>query len=332
MTNKTRDFFMKEYILGIDLGGTNIEGGLVDRKGNVRFKTTKPTDSRKRAKTVLNNILSVAKTVIEKAKANKCKVLAIGMGTPGAVDHATGTIVSGAENIMGWKGVPIVPVLRREFGLPSFVSNDVTLYALGEAMFGAGKGVKEIICLTVGTGIGGGIITGGKIYRGAKDGAGEIGHTTVKLDGKKCKCGSFGCLERYASATAIANMGKQSCKKNGKGLILKLAGGSKDKITAKTVFDAAKKGDLAAKDIVEKTGRYLGAGIANFINLLNPEMVIIGGGVAEAGNILLRVISKSVKTYGLRINTKDVRIVLGRLKTNAGVIGAAALAWQEIKR
>lgn len=322
---------MKDYILGIDLGGTNIEGGLVDRKGSVRFKTTKPTEGRKGAKTVLNNILSAAKTVIEKAKTNKCRVIAIGLGTPGAVDQATGYVLGGAENIKGWKDIPLIPALRKEFGLPAFASNDVTLYTLGEAMFGAGKGVKEIICLAIGTGIGGGIIIGGKIYRGAKDGAGEIGHVTIKLDGKKCKCGSFGCLERYASATAIANMGKQSCK-NGGNLILKLAGGSKDKITAKTVFDAAKKGDSAAKDIVEKTGRYLGAGIANFINLLNPEMVIIGGGAAESGKMLLRVINKSVKTYGLKINTKDVKIVLGKLKTNAGIIGAAALAWQEIKR
>ena len=322
---------MKEYILSIDLGGTNIECGLVDRKGNIKIRRSCPTEIQKGARVVLSNVLSVADAVMSDGKAEKCKVAAIGIGTPGAVDLKTGCIVGGAENIPGWKGVPLVPALRKEFRLPTFASNDVTLYALGEAMFGAGKGIKNLVCFAIGTGIGGGIVIGGKIYRGAIDGAGEVGHMTVKLDGQKCKCGSFGCLERYASATAIAEIGRKACRKTKKSLILKLAGGRYSKVSAKIVFDAAKKGDKTAKAVIETTGWFLGAGIANLINILNPEMVIIGGGVAEAGTLLVKITRKAVQTYALEVNRKNVQIVLGKLKTDAGVMGAAALAWQEIK-
>ncbi len=322
---------MKKYILGIDLGGTNIECGLVDRKGNIKIRRSCPTETQKGARVVLSNILSVAGAVMREARSEKCRVAGIGVGTPGAVDQKTGYVVGGAPNIPGWKEIPLVPVLKKEFRLPAFASNDVTLYALGEAMFGAGKGIKNLVCFAIGTGIGGGIIIGGKIYRGAIDGAGEVGHMTVKLDGQKCPCGSFGCLERYASATAIAEMGRKACRRNRKSLILKLAGGRYSKVSAKTVFDAAKKGDKTAKGVIETTGWFLGAGIANLINILNPEMVIIGGGVAEAGTLLVKITRKAVKTYGLEVNRKNVKIVLGKLKTDAGIMGAAALAWQEIK-
>ncbi len=322
---------MKEYILGIDLGGTNIECGLVDREGNIKIRKRCPTQKEKGAGKVLSNILSTAREVISEVKSRKYKIIAIGIGTPGAVDQETGCIVGGAPNIPGWKGIPLVPALRKEFSLPTFASNDVTLYALGETMFGAGKGKKDIVCLAIGTGIGAGIVIGGKIYRGAIDGAAEVGHTTVKLDGKKCKCGSFGCLERYASATAIAEMGRKASRKDTGSLIYKLAGGDAKRVTAKVVFNAAKQGDKAAEEIVQKVGWFLGAGIANLVNILNPEMVIIGGGVAKAGGILLKIVKKSIETYALEVNRKGLKITLGKLKTDAGIVGAAALAWQEMK-
>ncbi len=323
---------MKAYILGIDLGGTNIECGLVDRRGNIKVRKKCRTGKEKGAKTVLLNVLSVAREVVSEAKAHGYRIIAVGIGTPGAVDQKTGHVIGGAPNIPGWKGIPLVPALKRQFKLPTFASNDVTLYALGEAMFGAGKGKKNIVCLALGTGIGGGIVIGGEIYRGATDAAAEVGHATVKVDGAKCNCGSFGCLERYASATAIADMGRKASRKNKKSLIRKLAGGDEKKITAKVVFDAAKQGDKTAKSVLEKVGWFLGAGIANLVNILNPEMVIIGGGVAEAGTILLEITRKSVETYALEINKKGLEITLGKLKTDAGVVGAAALAWQEMEK
>ncbi len=323
---------MKRYVLSIDLGATNIECGLVDKNGNVRVKKSYPTGREKGGETVLSNILSVAREVVSEGESRGYRIIAVSIGTPGAVDQKTGRIIGGAPNIPGWKGIALVPALKEEFSLPTFASNDVTLYALGEAMFGAGKGKKDIVCLTLGTGIGGGIVIGGRIYRGAIDGAAEVGHITVKLDGRKCKCGSFGCLERYASATAIAELGRRSSRKNRKSLIRKLAGGDEKRITAKVVFDAAKQGDRTAKEIVGKVGWYLGAGIANLINILNPEMVIIAGGVAGAGKMLLEITRKSIETYATEVNRKGVEITLGKLKTDAGVIGAAALAWEEMKR
>lgn len=323
---------MKRYILSIDLGATNIECGLVDKNGNVKVKKSYPTGREKGAETILSSILSVAREVASEGESRGYRIIAVSIGTPGAVDQKTGRIIGGAPNIPGWKGIPLVPALKEEFSLPTFASNDVTLYALGEAMFGAGKGKKDIVCLALGTGIGGGIIIGGKIYRGAIDGAAEVGHMTVKLDGRKCKCGSFGCLERYASATAIAEMGRKASRKNRKSLIRRLAGGDEDRITAKVVFDAAKQGDKTAKEVVEKVGWYLGAGIANLINILNPEMVIIAGGVAGAGKILLEITRKSIETYATEVNRKGVEITLGKLKTDAAVIGAAALAWEEMEK
>ena len=323
---------MKKYVLGIDLGGTNIECGIVDRNGKVKIKKRCLTRKDEGARTILSNILSLAEKVLSEAKHRGYGVAAVGIGTPGMVNPGTGCIAGGAPNIPGWHGTPLVPVLKGKLKLPVFASNDVTLYTLGEAVFGAGRGKSNIVCFALGTGIGGGIVIDGKIYRGTMDGAGEFGHMTVKLDGRKCKCGSFGCLERYVSATGIAEMGRKASRKNRKSMILKLAGGDEKKITAKEVFDAAKLGDKTAKEVVKKVGWFLGAGIANLISILNPEMVIIGGGVAGAGKILLEITKKSIDTYGLEVNRKGVEITLGKLKTNAGVIGASVFARQEMEK
>ncbi len=322
---------MKEYVIGVDLGGTGIKAGLVDAAGAVRLKRTVPTDTSRGADSILAAIKSAAGGLIASAKKGRLKISGIGVGTPGAVDPETGHIAGGAENLPGWKGAPLVPALAETFRLPVFASNDVTLNALGEARFGAGRGKKDVFCFALGTGIGGGAVIGGKVYRGAGDAAAEAGHMTVKFDGRRCNCGSRGCLESYASGTAVAREGKAACRKNSDSIILKAAGGRLEDVSAKHVFDAAKKNDAAAAAIVKKTGFYLGVGIANVINIFNPEVVIIGGGLSRAGKILIDEAIETVGMYGLEINLKNTGIVLSSLHSTAGMLGAAALCWQEIK-
>ena len=322
---------MKEYVIGVDLGGTAIKAGLVDITGAVRLKKTVPTDTSRGADSILDAIKSAAGGLIAAAGKDGLGISGIGVGTPGAVDLKTGSIAGGAENLPGWKGAPLVPALGEAFRLPVFASNDVTLNALGEAMFGAGRGKNEVFCFALGTGIGGGAVIGGKVHRGAGDAAAEVGHMTVKFDGRKCNCGSRGCLESYASATAIAREGKAACRKDPQSLILKSAGGRIGDVSAKDVFEAAGNNDAAAAEIVRKTGFYLGVGIANVINLFNPEVVIIGGGVSRAGRILIDEAREAVDRYGLETNLKGVKIVLSRLHFTAGMLGAAALCWQEIR-
>ncbi len=322
---------MKDYVIGVDLGGSGIKAGLVDEEGGIKFKKAVPTDAARGADSILEGIKSAAGSLIDSAEKEGLKVSGIGVGTPGAVDPETGCVSGGAENLPGWKGAPLAPALAESFGLPVFASNDVTLNALGEAKFGAGRGRSEVFCFAVGTGIGGGAVIGGKVYRGAGDAAAEAGHMTVKFDGRKCNCGSRGCLESYASAKAVAREGRAACRNNPGSLILKGAGGRLDDISAKDVFSAAKKNDPAAAEIVKKTGFYLGVGIANVINLFNPEIVIIGGGVSRAGKVLVESAKDAVKSYSLDINLKGVKIVLSRLHFTAGMLGAAEFCRQELK-
>jgi glucokinase len=322
---------MKEYVIGIDLGGTDVKAGVVDIRGRIKTKRTVPTDLSRGADSIFESIKTAASGFISADGGKKFKIIGIGVGTPGAVDKKTGRIAGGAENLPGWKGAPLIGELSRSFGLPVFASNDVTLHALGEAKFGAAKGRSDVFCFSIGTGIGGGFVAGGRLYRGAGDAAAEVGHMTVKFDGRKCNCGSRGCFESYASAEAIARAGKAACRKSKKSLILESAGGRLENISAKDVFRAAKKKDPDAVKIVEKLGFYLGVGIANIINLFNPEVIIIGGGVSRTGKILIDSARKTVGSYSLETNIKDVEIVLSSLHFTAGVLGAAALCWQELR-
>ncbi len=317
----------KKHVIGVDLGGTGIKSGLISESGEIKRSAAIPTDASGGGDSVFRGIERAVRVLLAAAKEKAVSVAGIGVGTPGTVDPESGR-VSGAGNISGWDGMPLAQSLEDVFGVPVFASNDATLFALGEARFGAGRGKSNVFCFTIGTGIGGGSVIGGRVYRGASDAAAEVGHMTVKLDGRKCVCGSSGCLESYASASAVAREGRRACR-SADSLILRLAGGEPRRISAKHVYDAAKKGDPEALDVVRKTGRYLGAGVANILNLFNPEVVVIGGGVSRAGRILTDSVKESVLEYSLEINMRGVQIVLSRLHSKAGMLGAAALCLQE---
>lgn len=319
----------KELIIGVDLGGTNIKAGVVDLRGKVQKRIKTPTESQKGGEKVMENIKKTVHQLLNGL--NKESILGIGLGTPGVVDLKRGVLLGGSENLPGWAGTPIKPELEKEFDLSSFADNDVNVVTLGEHWQGAGKGIENLFCLTLGTGIGGGIVIEGKLHRGPGYYAGEIGHTTINFEGLACNCGSFGCLEAYASSRAIVHQCLSAIRnKKVESNLLSLVDDEVEKVNTGTVVKAATEGDRLCQAVIAETARSLGAGIANVINLLNPQMVIVGGGVAKAGEILMRPLREQIQRYALPIAYKIVKIVRAELGDAGGIVGGAALVMEQL--
>jgi glucokinase len=291
---------MKKLVIGLDLGGTKIAAAIADQKGKIIRRLVVPTEAQKGKEAVIKNIFASIKNV---AQNNLASVKAIGIGAPGPILYKEGIIVS-PPNLPGWKKVPLRKIIQDEFKIKTILENDANAAALGEARFGAGRGIKNLIYITISTGIGGGVIIDGKIFRGAVGTAGEIGHTTIDPDGPRCGCGNYGCLEALASGTAIAQKAGKDATEVGK---------------------AARQGDKEALKIIRETGEYIGIGVANLANLFNPEMVIIGGGVANLGEMLFKPIRETVKKRALEVPASILKIVPAKLGSDAGVLGAVAL-------
>ncbi len=311
-----------KYLIGVDLGGTNLKVALLNLKGEIKEKISILTEQGKEV--VLRQIVESIGEVIEKAKVKKSAILGLGLGTPGLVDSLKG-IVRSFTNIRGWKNVPLKEYVEKNAGFPTYIDNDVNLMALGELMCGAGQGVKNLVCLTLGTGVGGGIIIEGKIYRGSTLSAGEVGHIPVNADGPHCRCGGYGCLERYVGNAYIVEKAVKAIEGGRRSLIKKLAEDNLEAITPWTIFQAARRGDKLAKEIWEETGRYVGIALSGVINLLNPEMIVIGGGVAQAGKLLFEPVRRTVKERAMSIPAGKVKIVPAKLGEDAGLIGAGML-------
>lgn len=321
---------MMNYIIGIDLGGSNIVAAVVDEKGSVINRLEEPTKGKQGADLVLDQLRGMILRLKNSSLDENRQILAIGLGSPGGIG-SQGAVTGDALNIRGWEGTPLKSIIEKTINIPTYIDNDANVAALGESAFGAGKGIRNLICLTLGTGIGGGLIIDGKIYRGFRGSAAELGHITVEAEsGERCLCGNYGCLEAYTSARAIVDMITRGIEDGVRTSVRELSKSNLKKITAQIVFEAARAGDELAKSIVNKFARYLGAGIASLLNILNPEMVIIGGGMAQSGDIFLESVREIISKRALRATAKDVRVVLAKLGKDAGVIGAAALAMQEI--
>lgn len=311
-----------KYLIGVDLGGTNLKVALLDLKGGIRERVIALTKQGKQA--VLRQIIEAVGEVLEKTEVKKSTVLGLGIGTPGLVDSIHGTVY-GLTNIRGWRNVALKEYVERNIGFPTYIDNDVNLMALGELICGAGQGVKNLVCLTLGTGVGGGIIIEGKLYRGSTLSAGEIGHIPVSVGGPRCTCGGYGCLECYVGNARIVEKAVKAIQGGRRSLIKKLAEGDLKAITPRTISKAARQGDGLAKEIWEETGRYIGLVLSGVVNLLNPEMVVIGGGVAQAGKLLFEPIRRTVKERAMSIPARKVKIVPAKLGEDAGLIGAGML-------
>ncbi len=308
--------------IGIDIGGTNVKIALVDKNGTILYSNTIPTRSEMGYEYTVNNIKQGISDLMAETKSTKTNVEGIGFGFPGQIDYQNG-IVKLLPNIPGWVEVPISEIMEKEFGITTKIDNDVRCASLGELNYGAGVGCQNLICITVGTGIGSGLIVNGKLVRGASNAAGELGHIKLTYQGGPlCGCGDYGCLEAYASGPAIVAMAEEYIKGGKSTKYRELANPD---ITPYLVAEAAKMGDNVAKRIFNIMGEYIGTGLASAVNLLNPEKIIIGGGVAESGDLLLNPIKETLAKRAMPITAAAVEVVPAKLGNKAGVIGASLL-------
>jgi Transcriptional regulator/sugar kinase len=320
-----------QYLVGVDIGGTNIKLALVDKKARLIGKRSFSTTSFKGKKALIDGLVDQVKDLISSQGLKKKDIIGVGIGAPGAVDIRTGT-VHYLTNIPDWREVPLGSILKKRLGLPVFVDNDVNVMALGEARFGSGIGAVNMLCITLGTGVGGGLILDGKLYRGSSYAAGEFGHVPVNIDGPRCKCGSWACVEAYAGNSYIVKDVAAKIRKGAKTLIIKLVGKDLSKITPEIISEAAGKGDKFAKKVWIDVGEKIGVGLAGVVNLLNVEKIVIGGGVAQAGKLLFDSIKKTVNARAMKLPAKTVKIVKAKLGYDAGLIGAATLVLYELER
>lgn len=319
-------------ILGVDLGATTLAGGLVDAAGTVRNSCAVPTDRLSRGEGVLQNLSEVIAGLLNEARRLGCQIQGIGVGAPGVIEVETGTIGEDIQNIPEFRGLALGRILRQRTGLPVVVDNDVNALTLGEWTFGQARGLRYVAMIAVGTSIGGGLILNGALVRGASGYAGEIGHTTVDLDGPDCFCGSRGCIKVYASGADIARQARSLLRADRTSILLELAGGDPNRIDAPRVFAAAAKGDPMAVTVVAKAAQALGAGVGNLINLYNPELIVLGGSVMEAGEILMEPVVRWARFYAFEAAFDRTRIVRSILTKESGVQGAAALFVYERSR
>jgi glucokinase len=314
------------FVIGVDLGGTNIVVGAVASDGSMAAPArTEATKADLGASAVSDRIASmVDATIADVCNGNggtRTDCLGVGVGAPGPLDRERGIVVV-APNLR-WNNYPLRDEIQARVRLPVTLDNDANCATLGEWWLGAARGARHVIGLTIGTGIGGGIIVGGELFHGASDVAGEIGHMTIETHGRRCSCGNYGCLEAYASGTAIAERAREAVAHDGSSQLLAQAGGDVAAITAQTVFASAALGDRLALEVVRDTAGFLGAGIANLLNVFNPEVVVVAGGVMQAGASLFEPLRAEVRKRAFRTAWEAARIVPGELPGTAGVVGAA---------
>jgi glucokinase len=310
------------YAVGIDIGGTNIVAGTVPEDGGaVLGLVSEPTFPEQGADAVLSRIVRLARASMQAARGTE--IAGIGIGSPGPLDTKSGVVLLTPN--LGWTNFPLRDRLQQALGLPATLDNDANCAVFGEWWRGAARGTSHVVGLTIGTGIGGGIVLDGAIYHGASDIAGELGHMTIDSTGRRCKCGNYGCLEAYASGPQIAARAVEGIEAGADSSLPGYVRGDLGKITAQVVYEAAHDGDEFALEVVRDTAKFLGAGVANVINIFNPQVVVICGGVTLAGDRLFVPLRSEVKRRAFKPAVDVCRIVPGLLTGTAGVYGAAAV-------
>ena len=314
----------KRLAVGVDLGGTNLRAAVVDvSSGEVLVRQGVPTLAHEGHPRVIERMAGLVQVVLNEAGFGPERVEAVGVGIPGTPDLNQG-IVRFLPNLPGqWRDVPLGPELEQRVKLPVWLINDVRAITLGEWAFGAGKGVDNVACYAIGTGIGGGLVINGRLHMGIDGTAGEFGHTVVEPDGLLCSCGGRGCLELYTSGPAIAAMGAKAVMHGHTTLIDQLVEHDLNRITVEVVAEAARAGDRISNEIFEQAGRYLGISIGNILHSVSPQRVILGGGVAQAGELLLDPIRRTLHERVHLMPVNKVEIVQAVLGGNAGLVGAA---------
>lgn len=314
----------KKPTLGIDLGGTKILGGLVSPQGEILASSKKKTRAEKGPDQILERLVNVAIDTARKAGLEIADVAGLGIGAPGQIDHGTGSIVY-APNL-GWRDIPLVEHLSEALGIPVALDNDVNVVAVAEHLWGRGQEVDDLVAISVGTGIGAGIILGGELWHGFNGTAGEIGHTVIDQDGPKWKASNRGCLESMASRMAIALRLEKAMKNGQETSIFEETGGKASEIRSKVLKRAVAGGDPLVIAELEESARLIGIAVGNVINFLNPEMIVMGGGMIESlADVMMPIIEKTARRCAIANAAQDVQIVASELGDSAGLLGAAAL-------
>lgn len=311
------------YNIGIDLGGTNIKVGVVDENYNIIGRSNIKTNLPRPSEEIAESIAEGVKLACEDAKINIADVNSIGIGTPGVANRDTGVVLY--SNNLGFKNFELGKTLSEKLGTEVFVENDANAAAFGEVVNGAGKGYKNVVVITLGTGVGGGIITDGKIYTGFNYCGGELGHTVIEYNGRQCSCGRKGCFEAYSSATALINFTKEAMEADKSTKMWEIAG-SIENVDGKTAFDGMRAGDKTAIEVVNIYINYLGCGLTNVVNTFQPEMLLIGGGICKEGENLTKPLREYISRECYCINEQaSTKLDIAKLGNDAGIIGAAYL-------
>ncbi|MBM4463953.1 MAG: ROK family protein [Chloroflexi bacterium] len=314
---------MRKLIVGVDLGGTQIRTALADGEGRILRRTSCLTLAEEGPGSVMGRIKGAICEVM--GSTDRRQIQGIGVAAPGPLDPWKGVIMD-APNLAGWKNVPLKELMEEEFDLPVFVGNDANLAALAEQHFGAGQGIADLIYITVSTGIGGGIIVDDRLLLGAQGFAAEVGHQTVEAHGPRCNCGNVGCLEALAAGPAIARRAREVIKDGAETAITEIVGGDLDKITAREVNQAAQAGDPIAIELFRQAGFYIGIGIVNLLHIFNPSLIVIGGSVAKAGELLFEPIRTTVRERAMAsYYWENTPIVPAALGDDVAILGAVAL-------
>ena len=316
----------KDKYIGIDLGGTKILTAVADKNGKIIAEAKLPTETELGQEKIKKNIFKSIESVMEKAELHNNDIRAIGIGSPGPLDVESGVIHECSN--LPIKNMPIVDLIEEKTDIPASLQNDANTAALGEKVFGAGKEAENLLYITISTGVGGGIIIDGKIYYGVNGNAGELGHITIDPDGPLCGCGNQGCLESFSSGTAIRRMAVEALNK-GESKMLAQLHENEGYLDAALVAQAASEGDEVSKEIFKNAGNYLGIGLANFVNIFNPEMIILGGGVMKAKEFFLNETKEVLKQRALEAPQNIVEIKEAVLGDHIGVKGAIAVAMQK---
>lgn len=312
------------YRLGIDLGGTNIAAGVVDENFKIVGTGKVKTGADRPAESIADDMAQAARLAVKDAGLEISDITSLGIGSPGAIIPTTG-VVAYANNL-NFKNVPLCAMLKERLGIDAYIENDANAAAFGELLAGAGRGCKDFVAITLGTGVGGGVIIDGKIFSGSNNAGTELGHTVICVDGIHCSCGRDGCLEAYASATALIRQTKDEMSRCPDSVMWELVNGDTDRVSGITAFDAMRKGDAAGQRVVDKYLRYVAVGITNMINIFQPEVLCIGGGISKEGDTIINPITDFVKRERYTRNIeKQTVIKTAALGNDAGIIGAAYL-------
>lgn len=313
-----------KYYIGIDLGGTNIKAGVVNENYEIIVVSKVKTNLPRPAEEICDDMVKTALKAVEEAGITIDDVVSVGVGTPGIANSESGVVEY--SNNLGFENVPMAKMIGDKIGKPVYIENDANAAAYGEYVAGAAKGANHAVCITLGTGVGGGIIIDGKIYAGFNFAGAEIGHTVIEVDGPQCTCGRKGCFEVFSSATGLIRMTKEAMEADKKSLMWEMMKEDGDRVSGRLAFNAMRAGDKSAKEVVDKYIKYLAAGITNTINTFQPDILCVGGGVCNEGDPLLvplkALVAKEVYT---RNSKKNTEIVIASLGNDAGIIGAAFL-------